>query len=215
MGSSTAESIQKFVEREDEERTEMAEAAQMAECLLNEIKGIESVPFVIQNDEDYELATTMLTDAKKQIKEIERRRKTVTQPLDQALRAFRALYRPTLKVYESIEQLLKKKISDYTLEKRRQEEEAMRQMAEASREGDFAKALAVSDALKKAPVAKGVTVTEEWTYEVTDLSKVPREWLTLNHAAMVSYVQKAKPEKPEPVAGIRFFKKGKVIARTK
>lgn len=54
-----------------------------------------------------------------------------------------------------------------------------------------------------APKAEGVTFTERWDYEVTDLSLVPREYLMIDDKKVGAVVKAMKAETPIP--GIRVF----------
>lgn len=215
--SDTAIVLQKVAEQEESEREAYAQLEEVATQLVAEVRGTKTKPYTIDDDEDYEFATDLLVHAKKQIKEIKARSKTVTQPMYQALEAFRDLYRPTLRAYEEVEKLLKKKTGEYALQKRQEEEEAMRLIAEASQEGDFEKAMEVSKSMERAPEKKGITTTMSWVFEVTDMEKVPEKYTTktINYGEMASYTQKFNGGKPDPIPGIRFYEKPKVIVRTK
>lgn len=201
---STSTALQKFVDKEAIERQEMSRQEELA---LELLKDVENTSFEIESDEDFELASDMLIEVKENIKSIEKRRKKVTQPMYQALEAFREMYRPTLRAYERAEKLLKKWTGEYALKKKQAEEEAMRQISQAE---DFETALAISEKVETVPIRTGLSFSEEWSYELVDLSQVPEEYLMLNDRAVKNYIKSYKKEKPKDVPGLRFFRKSKV-----
>lgn len=209
-----ANEIQKFVEKEDSERQAMAAVERVAARLLEDVE-CGGKDYQIESEEEYDAATELLFDVKERLKDIKKRSKTVTQPLYQALEAFRDLYRPTVRSYEKAEGLLKRWTTEYVQRKKRQEEEATRQIAEAAKEGNFEQAMQVSDKLERAPVTRGISYSEEWTYELEDLEKLVR-WaldndrlgmVMVNDGAMVSYVKSFGKNKPKDVPGMKFFRK--------
>lgn len=208
--------IQLFVERESSERTEMQSVEHVAQQLLLEVEGKDEVsPFTIRDDGDYEVACDLLTHVKRQIKDIEERRKKVTKPLNDALNAFREMYRPTLTYYARAEAKLKLWTGSYVVAKRRKEEEAMRQIAAATQRGDFDTAMEVSQKTETPPERKDITISERWGYEVMDIDEVPEKYIIRSvDSAMLAQHARGKAE-PEPIPGIRFFRKQIVSARTK
>ena len=114
---------------------------------------------------------------------------------------------------KEVELLLKSKVGAYTLEKRNAEAESMRKIAAASTEGNFGKAMEVSSQMQAAPEVKGVTVKSVWLCKVTDMSKVPRKYLTLNHGAIATHTKLTKG-KPAAIPGLRFYEEAHVTART-
>ena len=184
--------------------------------LLKEVNGSDDEePFVIETDEDFEFIGKLLKHTKKQKSDLEKRRKTVTLPMHQALEAFRAFYRPTLKKLEELERVLKKKVSDYHQLLREREEEKARLLAEASRENDFEKAMDVSSTMRAMPKVSGIVVTDKWDYEIEDEDKVPREYMVVSDEMMKAHIKKSGKAKPKEISGIRFFKVSGVSAGKK
>lgn len=214
---SSVEVLKQVVEQETAERSTLAKFEQIASQLAAEVRGDDGDPFIIENDEDFDWATDMHAFANEQVKNIEARRKTVTQPMHEALEAFRALYRPTLNAYKDVRQLLRKKIMDYDLEKRKAEREAMRKIAKASQKGDFDKAMEVSSSIERAPDKKGVSISVEWTYEEVDIDKVPEEYVLkmVDPLKMSKYIKKFKGGEPKAIPGIRFVEYGSRLTNTK
>lgn len=178
------------------------------ESLLLEVVGQEGVvpSFEIENEEDFQFAGELLKFVKKRTKELEDRRKTVTKPLDEALKAFRAWYKPSLDQYAALERALKRRISAWQLEQDRREEEAVRKIAEASMSGDYDAAHAASTGLVKASTVSGVTVRKHWVLDEdsVDLSKVPVEFLALDRNVVAEYIRQFGKDRPKDLPGLKF-----------
>lgn len=194
---------------EGDEQKEIALKKVEAEEILAEFKD-----FNIENDEDYEIVAEGLKEVKRIIKEIEARRKKVTEPLNKALSEFRSWYTPALKVLESTEQILKQRMLGYSAEKARRSELAMLQVAAAAKAGNFDAAHEASKEIVSAPVVAGISQIAYWEYSVVDPSIVPRKFLEVSDSAIKEYVKKAGPEGPEDVPGLRFEKKQRMAAKT-
>ena len=201
---SAKDALAKATEKEPTEKEDLKAMALVAQRLVAEVEGKETEPFNIEDDEDFELAAEMLNHAKLKIKEIKARSETVTKPMYQALEAFRDIYRPTMRAYEQVEKLLKKKVEGYVLAKKQAEAKSMRLIAEASREGDFTKAMKVSGAMTSAPEKKGISVKIFWSFRVKKQLKVPRKFLSVDPDKVEAYIKEFKG-KPEPVEGLEFF----------
>lgn len=183
---------------------------QDVESLLLEVVGAKGMvpPFNIENGEDFQFAGELLKFVKKKKKELEDRRKTVTKPLDEALKAFRAWYKPSLDRWGELERVLKKRISDWQLEQDRRESEAVRQIAAASVEGDYEAAQAASAGLVKTTQVSGVSLREYWTIDEdrVDVSKVPADFLMLDRGVVAEYIRQFGKERPKDLPGLPFKK---------
>jgi hypothetical protein len=206
---STAESLAQLVQVETEEKKELAKSAASYEQIIEELRGFE-----IEDDDDFQFASDTLKHIKTFYKEIEAKRKKVTDPLNQALKEFRSWYKPSLDLLSEGERILKKSIGDYSLKKEREREEQMRKIAEASQKGDFDGAHIAAQNIVETPAARGISSTRAWDYKVLDLSEVPREWLTLDHSKVKIHIKNAGKNKPEAVPGIEFYEKAGVTVRT-
>lgn len=178
------------------------------ESLLLEVAGFKGAvpPFVIKGPEDFQFAGELLKFTKRKKKELEDRRKAVTRPIDQALKAFRAWYKPPLDKWAELERLLKERIEAWQLEEDRREQEAVRQIAEASLEGDFEAAHQASTGLVKTAPVKGVTLRKYWVVDEdkVDLSKVPVEFLMLDMDVVREYLRQFGKDRPKKVPGLIF-----------
>lgn len=162
-------------------------------------------------------------------KAVDARRTAITKPLLDAKRAADALFNPTIKVFDAIEDTFRQKIQ--AAQQRRQDAERAARAAavEAARQATalvaqsappvvVAQATAqVSVALAQVPekfVPSGISSGAEWEAELVDLSQVPREWLTVDWSK-VKIHQKAyqKSEHIPPVSGFKFRRVATVRAR--
>jgi hypothetical protein len=68
-----------------------------------------------------------------------------------------------------------------------------------------------------APVEQSKSVRERWAWEVTNELAVPREYLCVDEDAIDDHMTADEIEgrPPSPIPGIRFFRRGQVIARVK
>lgn len=207
--ASPAEPKSLVVSVKTSEKVEIATKKAYYDLLTEEIKKL-----VIEDDEDFEYVSGVLLEVKRYDKEIEARKKLVTDPLNAALRELRTWFQPIQKVLSNNEAILKKKIGDYKLLKEKQQEEQMRKIAEASKAGDFEGAYMVSQNLVELPVAKGISTTRKWDYKVTDLSLVPREYLTLDHDVVKKHIKEAGKDQPADIPGVVFEEVVGVTGRT-
>lgn len=185
------------------------------EQLMGELEGPDGEPFVIQDREDLEFLGALLKHIKAEAKRIEARRKTVTKPIHDALVAFRSIDKPTLKLLQKLEALIKSKIEEYTLWQLEEQRLQAAELAAAAREKDFSKAMAVSANMVEVHEVKGVTVTEKWDYAVVNKELVPEFLKAVSDDAVKAYIKEHGKEKPKDVSGLRFFRVGSTRAGSK
>jgi len=189
--------------------TDRDSALQKAEEAKEVLAGFQD--FEIDCEDDLVLATECLKDVKRAAKEITAQKEAATKPMNAALVQVRSWFKPALDVLESTERLIKHKIEGYHVRVAKEAREAMEAMALASQAGDFDAAHEASKGIVIAPKIAGLSTTQVWDYEITDLSKVPREFLTLDHSAVRLHL---KAKEPKPIAGLKFFLKGRTSIRT-
>ena len=156
--------------------------------------------YLLDLAEDYEISTPELAEAaahdlkavKALVKQIEEKRTSITQPINQALREVNALFKPPKEYLKRAEVLLKAKLLEYQTEQdriarelqaeadalaRKEREKLERRAAKAAAKGKAEKAEALSQVAETtaAPVIKsaapkvaGVVRRETWKAEVTD-----------------------------------------------
>lgn len=161
--------------------------------------------FVIKDDAQQEQVVGVLRDVKERYRTIEERRKEITGPLNQALRAVNDLFRPPRERFEQLEKLLKSKVAAYMKKKAEENAVALRAAAEA------ATPQAATEIIQHvAPVAPptGVSVRYVWRFEVTDPDAVPREYCSPD-AKKIGSVDPTATSIP----GVRFFQEPVVSSR--
>lgn len=170
--------------------------------------------FQIEDDGDYEVVAEGLQEVKRIAKDLEQRRKTITQPINGALREFNSWFKPAQTVLENTERVLKRRLAEYETLKAEQSRLAMLAAAAASQAGDFDAAHEASKGIVELPSAHGITHSRYYDYEITDISKVPREFLAVDHSAVKIYIKNAGKDCPQSIPGIKFVEKTRTIART-
>ena len=165
-------------------------------------------PFEITNDEEQDQVAGVLRDVKARHKFIEEKRKEITGPMNDALRAVNNLFRPPRERFEELERLLKAKIARY-LEAKAQANVAALQLAAAAP----TPAVAQQAIAQVAPVEppRGVSVRYVWAFEVTDPTEVPREFCSPDPEKIKRYIAET-PGAPV-MRGVRFTKQASVTAR--
>lgn len=147
----------------------------------------EATKLVIADDPSYDKAVEKLAQVKTYIKDIEKQRKKITDPLNTAMKETNALFKPTREKLEKTRDLLAGGILDYRREQERIEAEKQAELEAKVESGemDFDDALdATMDApqLEKTQTTKwgNTTVRTIRDIEVVDLTQIPKEYFELN-----------------------------------
>lgn len=168
--------------------------------------------FSVDGQDDFTIAEEILAEVKRRKRWLETERKKITKPQREALEAVRALFREPIKLLDGIERAIKAKLAEAW------EREHARQQAELEVAGDAAVAGdhdAFEASVKRAEFGLETGTTQMrkyWAFEVTDIKKVPREYLMVNEAAVLAVVrQKGSGTK---IPGIRAFQKLVVASKS-
>jgi hypothetical protein len=181
-----------------------AEAGQYAARAIETRDLVEE--FVVRNEADQQFAAGLLGEIKGQIKAIEARRKSITEPLNRALREVNDLFRPARDALEAGERAIKGAIARYLAER---EAERRAVLAEASRARTVIEAEAALARVEPqtAPPA-GVSVRRVRKFEIVDADVVPREYCSPDPSKITLAVQEGVE-----VPGVRVFEDAVVAAR--
>ena len=158
--------------------------------LLEAERAASTAAFIEIVDQDsLTFATAELNDMTKRLKELDKLRKSITAPMDQAKKAVMALFNPVTDSYKNSIAIIKDGIGRYTLEQERKAAEAAAEAearAQAEREALEARAkeseceqeaaaireaaaMIVADAPKAVSKAKGMSTSKKWRGKVVDL----------------------------------------------
>jgi hypothetical protein len=228
------------IEIQTEVKQQVDEAAQFAD---------QATSLTITNQTELDAAAETVKGVKTRFKEMDKMRKSMTQPLDDSKKKIMALFNPALDKLKETELRIKKGMDDFhraeiererresekarieaeKIEKKRQEA-LMKRAEKADEKGkeskadslrDQAEQVYVAPAITPAPAkAAGISVSKVWKFRVTNLDKVPREYLELNETAvnkMCSVAKSVAGEKQKVdhlIDGIEFYEDIRTSVRT-
>ena len=177
--------------------------------VLEEVLGGETEePFTIDDEGDYVFAGEFLKHVKKQKANLEKNAEDRAAPLKQALKLVRELDKDVIEKWGKVETYLKGKISEYTLAQIKAKEAAAAQIAAAAKAQDFDAAHEASTKLAQIPTPEvaGVSTVNVWVVdeEKVDISKAPREFLTLDWDVVKAYIKEFGKGQPKDLPGIPF-----------
>ena len=186
---------------------------------------------IIQSDEDLGKASDLLKFIKTLFKKAEEERKSITDPINASVKILNAKFKTITDPLDKAEKDIKAKILAFELDKRRKAEEAARLEALRIAEESALAALNATestifdDAPEVTTEAPATTITaatpirgnygstttlvKRWTFEVTDISKVPPEFLEVNLVAVREEIRKGI----RTIEGIRIFETESVSSR--
>lgn len=166
----------------------------------------------VATSDEQAFAAEVLQDVKQKHKVLEGKRKSITDPLNQALRAVNDLFRPVLSALDESERLLKQKIATFLSEREAANRKALEAAAAASTPAQAERALA---AVTDVQALKGVTVRQQWRFQVVAPELVPVEYWSPDpekiRAAVAASVERSGS--PDPIPGVRIFSEPVVTSR--
>jgi len=188
----------------------------------NEINSIELSPYkakisrveraaevlAIKTEEDLASATDLLSKIKEVARDIEGFKKSITDPMNLALKNARALFSPLEAGYAEAEAVVKQKMVSYRVaaEKKKFAEEAKIvkkiEQGKISEEAGMAKLTALPQIDNKVEGNKGTIQFKKVSkYEIIDYKKLPIEYLQANPGAIWKAVQSGVKE----ISGCRIW----------
>ncbi len=171
--------------------------------------------FVVRDQSDADFAQECLIQSKSEWQRLDDMEKRATRPMLESIEEVRSWYRPAKTFYRSCEELWKAKLKDAQQLFDTLQLQALRVAEKAAKAGDAAKVnLALIEA-SEAPLHlnKGVSIVDKWTWELIDIEKVPRTFLTLDEKAVTQAVRHLKDKTNIP--GIRVYNEKSVRAGVK
>jgi len=192
----------------DASTQQLAESAQSAVILAKGFKIVERSGFTI--------AAERLRSIKAVQKQLEEKRTSVTGPLNEALRSINGWFKSPMQYLADAELIYKREMATFSAEEERiarveaakaaekarlEQEELQRRAAKAAEAGKAEKAAELearaADVVPEKPAfvpakAKGIGISERWTFHVVDPAKVPREFLVVDEAKIGQLVRAMK-----------------------
>lgn len=191
---------------------------------------------VIRNDVDYEVYANKLKDAKARKQIVESGYEQHASPLQKALNAIRAFWKPAIDIIQQECDLRARALGEYNnkkvAEQRRlqqlADEETARQRralesraTKAAERGQDEKAVALQQQADMtvapvvrtaAPKIKGQSVREVWQFQIEDASKIPREYLMPDEPKLGRFARAMKADAVGKVPGVRFYSETRVAS---
>lgn len=183
----------------------------------------------------YEGATEDLKAIKAKYREIEAERKALKQPIDEAARRVQSFFKPPLDFLTKAEGVIKRKLSDYSREQQRIQQEAQRKADEAARKererlaararkaeesgkAEKAEQLAQQAETVTAPVVaretpkvQGVSTRKVWKFRIKDRAKVPEQYKTIDERKIGGVVRSLGGDADIP--GVEVYEEDVIAAR--
>ena len=163
---------------------------------ITKIISVES-ELVVQSDEQLETGTVLLKKLNDIVKAIDDEKSKVLDPLNAAIKAERARWKPIESMYEVALASIRNKISKYQTQKMnnaKKEEEAI-----ANRIGEGKGKIKIETAAKKfteidRPDKKigNVSFREDKVLKIIDISKIPREYMVVDEKAVRNALKEGK-----------------------
>lgn len=144
---------------------------------------------VVKNDSDLEKASVLLTSINKVLGSIEGEKNKVLKPLNEAVKAERARWKPIETVYEDMVAGIRSKMSIYQTDKFNQARIDTQKLADRMGEGKGklkvetvqAKLAQIEQPQKK---VASVSFREDRVLKIVDESKIPRKYLVIDKTAV-------------------------------
>jgi hypothetical protein len=166
--------------------------------------------YVVETPEDYTNAAAMVQTFKGQFDALEAERRELTDPLNATIKKINEKVKPATTFLDTAIRLLKAAMGAFQIREEERQRKALEEAAELAKSGEVAAAtVALARVESEMPKVAGMTSREDWDFEITDESKLPREFLQPNEKAIRAFIKAAK--KPDAIPGVRAFAK-KVIS---
>lgn len=148
-------------------------------------KEVIEQPIVIETQENYTNYADVLKACKNKVKELEEERKSYTAPLDESKKRIMAKFKEVVDPLESYISKVSKAMSDwYVVEEKKRKELQAQLEKEAVEKADKTNPDVIVPVVESVKTTKSgystTTMIKSYTYEVEDLTKVPREYLMVD-----------------------------------
>lgn len=157
--------------------------------------------YTVRSQQDLDEAHAMVLELKAKNDQLENMRVSITGPLNAALRAANNVFQPPIKKNTQSILLLQKAIAAGVRLLQQAQTQTLATVAKHTAGGNLNAARSAMLAMPEVQVPKGVNIRKELRFEVVDLSKVPREYLSVDENKVNVATQNGVTEIP----GLRFF----------
>ena len=174
---------------------------------------------VIDSKETFDNASTVLASLASQRKQGDGLRKLIVQPLNDHVKNINAFFANLIAPVEEAENSLRQKVSAYvteqdrlaTIEQDKIDKQAAKDAKAAEKRGEPVDEFeAPAPAVAQVQRSSGrVHTTKIWTYEVTDETKIPRQFLQPNLGAIRDAVRNGERK----IAGVRIYEEVTTVVR--
>lgn len=168
----------------------------------------------VTDDESLALAGEVLAEVKDLTRKVDDEKRSVTGPLNVALKTVRSWFAPAETVLTECTTTLKGRVAGYHAELERRNAAALENAAAAVRTGDVASVGTALAELHSAPKIEHVALVRRWTYRVCNVQMVPAEYLCVDEAKVraAMHAMVARGEDPY-IPGITFTQETGVAVR--
>lgn len=185
---------------------ELAILEKQVSPLIREAKNLDLLV-----EADVSLASEYLKQLHETEKNIEKKRKEFTQPLNQSLKAINSTFKKLSEPVSEAKLIVKQKIGAWhrsEQERIAKEEERRRKIQEAhERQGHDVNAPVI---LERPDSTIGNSMVKKvWTYEIIDETIIPRKFLAVDTVKLRKYMLERKEEAEVP--GVRFYQTEQVV----
>jgi len=187
--------------------------------VLAEYTSPDSRKLVLNSDEDLQLATDIINDIKTRAAQVEALRVSVTQPINQGLRAFNAFFKPFADSAEAAREMWDEKIRVFLAARETTRRAAEVALQQAITTQDAPAATAAIQAMQPAPRASGLAVQDAWDFEEKNHDIVPTSLTVLDRRLVATEIKRqieetrvaaggTLPANWEPaIPGLKVFKR--------
>jgi|SRR5882672_4014739 len=191
----------------------VSKAIQPTTTRLADYTSADAVLFEVKSQADLALATEAINDLKHIAKELELHKQSVTGPIQKGLNTVRSWFSVHEKQVAGARALWDSKIVTY-LKAVREEQAQIRveaQAAIARKDVEAAKEAIVR--FEPPPKAVGLSVKDEWDFEVVDITKINPRYTIVSFVEVRAEMRRQVKQGVDPeLEGIRFFKRNVVRA---
>lgn len=177
---------------------------------LQAYRGILAEP--LTSNDELQVAAQIINDIRDRKRKVEAIMRTVTEPLNTALRQVRAWFAPTLAEAEAARALADQRIIDYGRAEEAARKAGRAALTTAIKAGNKAAASVAIEQIQPQAKAEGVSTYKAWDFEELNHDIVPTQFTMLDTAEVRKEMnaQVKSGANPPAISGIRFFQVDRV-----